>query len=180
MTDPAGKLALGLLTGFLFGFLLQKGQVTKYRVIVGQFLLRDFTVLKTMLTAVVVGGIGVYILRALGLATLHVKPAQLAAVSSGGLVFGVGMALLGYCPGTGVAAAAEGKTDAWFGVAGMLLGAMLFAEQFAFFGKNILTWMDLGPMTLPALFRIPAWAIFGCLTVGAAILFRRIEGWERR
>ena len=180
MADPIGKLALGLITGFLFGFLLQKGYVTKYPVIVGQFLLRDFTVLKTMLTAVVVGGIGVYTLRAFGLASLHVKPAQLVAVSLGGLVFGVGMVLLGYCPGTGVAAAAEGKTDALFGVAGMMLGAMLFAEQFAFLGRNVLTWIDLGPVTLPELIHIPAWAIFVALTVGAAILFRQIEGWERR
>ena len=157
MTDPVGKLTLGLITGFLFGFFLQKGAVTKYPVIVGQFLLRDFTVLKTMLTAVVVGGIGVYTLRAFGLASLHVKPAQLVAVSLGGLVFGVGMVLLGYCPGTGVAAAAEGKTDALFGVVGMMLGALLFAEQFSFFGKNVLAWIDLGPVTLPELTRIPAW-----------------------
>ncbi len=180
MADPIVKLALGLITGFLFGFLLQKGQVTKYPVIVGQFLLRDFTVLKTMLTAVVVGGIGVYTLRALGLASLHVKPAQLAAVSIGGLVFGAGMVLLGYCPGTGVAAAAEGRTDALLGVAGMMCGALLFAGQFAFLGKNVLTWFDLGPVTLPELLRIPAWAIFVVLTAGAVILFRRIEGWERR
>ena len=73
MADSIGKLLLGLMTGFVFGFLLQKGHVTKYKVIVGQFLLRDFTVLKTMLTAVVVGGAGVYGLRALGLATLHVN-----------------------------------------------------------------------------------------------------------
>ncbi|MEO8594299.1 MAG: YeeE/YedE thiosulfate transporter family protein [Candidatus Solibacter sp.] len=180
MTDPVGKLTLGLITGFLFGFFLQKGAVTKYPVIVGQFLLRDFTVLKTMLTAVVVGGIGVYTLRAFGLASLHVKPAQLVAVSLGGLVFGVGMVLLGYCPGTGVAAAAEGKTDALFGVVGMMLGALLFAEQFSFFGKNVLAWIDLGPVTLPELTRIPAWAIFVGLTAGAVMLFRQIEGWERR
>jgi hypothetical protein len=90
------------------------------------------------------------------------------------------MTLLGYCPGTGVAAAAEGRIDALFGVVGMLFGAMLFAEQFAFFGKNILTWLDLGPMTLPQLFQIPAWAIFAVLSVGAVLLFRRIETWERR
>ncbi|MDE3166670.1 MAG: YeeE/YedE family protein, partial [Acidobacteriota bacterium] len=111
VADPAGKLLLGLLTGFAFGILLQKGQVTKYPVIVGQLLLRDFTVLKTMLTAVVTGGIGVYILKALGLASLHVKPAQLVAVCGGGVIFGVGMVILGYCPGTGVAAAAEGRGD---------------------------------------------------------------------
>lgn len=180
MADPFGKLALGLLTGFLFGFLLQKGHVTKYPVIVGQFLLRDFTVLRTMLTAVVVGGIGVYTLRALGFASLHVKPAQMVAVPIGGLVFGVGMVLLGYCPGTGVAAAAEGKIDALVGVGGMMFGAVLFAEQFAFLGKNVLTWIDLGPMTLPQLIHIPAWAIFAGLTVGVVILFRQTEGWERR
>jgi uncharacterized protein len=146
VADPLSKLLPGLVSGFLFGFLLQKGFVTKYPVVVGQFLLRDFTVLKTMLTAVVTGGIGAYALRAVGAASLHVKPAQLAAVSIGGLIFGVGMVLLGYCPGTGVAAAAEGKGDAAFGLAGMLLGALLFAV----------------------------------LTVGAVVLLRRIEGWERR
>lgn len=179
MADPIGKLALGLFTGFLFGFFLQKGRVTKYPVIVGQFLLRDFTVLKTMLTAVVVGGIGVYALKALGAASLHVKPAQLAAVSIGGLVFGVGMVLLGYCPGTGVAAAAEGKRDAMFGVAGMISGAILFSELFAFFGRNVLTWLDLGPVTLPELIHVPAWAILASLAVGAAVLFRQVERWER-
>jgi hypothetical protein len=58
VADPPSKLMLGLATGFVFGFLLQKGRVTKYQVIVGQFQLRDFTVLKTMLTAVAVGGGG--------------------------------------------------------------------------------------------------------------------------
>ena len=109
--------------------------MTKYPIIVGQFLLRDFTVLKTMLTAVVVGGIGVYTLRAFGLASLHVKPAQLVAVSRGGLVFGVGMVLLGYCPGTGVAAAAEGKTDALLGVVGMMCGTSV-RRAIRFSGKE--------------------------------------------
>lgn len=175
MADPIGKLILGLITGFFFGFLLQKGQVTKYPVIVGQFLLRDFTVLKTMLTAVIVGGIGVYILKAFGLASLHVKPAQLAAVSIGGLIFGIGMVVLGYCPGTGVAAAAEGRADAIFGVAGMGVGALLFAEQFAYFSKGILSWFDLGSVTLPQLLHAPAWAIFAILTVAAGALFRQLE-----
>jgi uncharacterized protein len=180
VADPILKLALGLLTGFVFGFLLQKGHVTKYPVIVGQFLLRDFTVLKTMLTAVVVGGIGVYLLRALGYASLHVKPAQLVAVSVGGLIFGVGMVVLGYCPGTGVAAAAEGRRDAMAGVAGMVVGALLFAEQYTHLAKSILTWFDLGPVTLPELIRVPAWAVFLPLAIGTAVLFRWIERLERR
>lgn len=175
MAEAVTRLALGLVTGFCFGFLLQKGQVTKFGVIVGQFLLRDFTVLRTMLTAILVGGTGVYVLRAVGLASLHVKPAQLAAVSAGGLVFGVGMVVLGYCPGTGAAAAAEGRRDAVVGVAGMLAGAILFAELFAFFKTNILTWLDLGPVTLPELTGLPAWAIFSLLAVASLALFRLLD-----
>ncbi len=178
MADPAGRLLLGILTGFAFGILLQKGQVTKYPVIVGQFLLRDFTVLKTMLTAVVVGGIGVYILKAMGLASLHVKPAQLVAVGGGGVIFGVGMVILGYCPGTGVAAAAEGRGDAIAGVGGMLAGAGVFAEVYAFFSRTVLTWLDLGPITLPQLTGISAWGIFAVLAGGAWVLFRRLQRWE--
>jgi uncharacterized protein len=180
VADPIGKLLLGLATGFLFGFLLQKGRVTKYQVIVGQFLLRDFTVLKTMLTAVAVGGVGVYTLRALGMAALHVKPAQLAAVAGGGLIFGVGMALLGYCPGTGVAAAAEGRRDAVAGVAGMMAGALVFAECYAWLNRTLLTWANLGPVTLPELIRLPAWAILGLIAAGSAALFRWLERLERK
>jgi uncharacterized protein len=112
VADSPSKLLLSLLTGFVFGLLLHKSHVTRYTVIVRQFLLRDFTVLRTMLTAIVVGGAGVYTLRALGLASLHVRPAQLVAVAGGGLVFAVDTTVLGYCPGTGVAAAAEGNRDA--------------------------------------------------------------------
>lgn len=180
MADSIGKLLLGLLTGFVFGFALQKGRVTKYQVIVGQFLLRDFTVLKTMLTAVVVGGAGVYTLRALGLATLHVKPAQLAAVGVGGLIFGVGMTILGYCPGTGVAASAEGRRDALVGVAGMLAGAAVYAECYSWFGGNLLAWANWGPVTLPELLAAPAWTLLGALGIGALILFRWLEKFERR
>ncbi len=179
MADPVLKLLLGLLTGLVFGFVLHKGGVTKFPVIVGQFQLRDFTVLKVMLTAIVVGGAGVYALKAAGLASLHVKPAQLAAVSIGGLVFGIGMAVLGYCPGTGVAAAAEGHRDAQFGVVGMLVGALVFAELFGTISRSILTWLNLGPVTWPEVTGAPAWTILAGLAISAAILFRRLEAWEQ-
>lgn len=97
-------ILMGGVTGFLFGFLLQKGGVTRYNVIVGQFLLKDFTVLKIMLTAVIVGSVGIYGMRALGLdVNLHVKTTALLGNALGGLIFGAGMAVLGYCPGTAVA-----------------------------------------------------------------------------
>ncbi|QOY90763.1 YeeE/YedE thiosulfate transporter family protein [Paludibaculum fermentans] len=175
MTESAPRLLLGLFTGFLFGFFLQKGHVAKFRVIAGQFLLRDFTVLKTMLTAIVVGGIGVYALKAMGLATLHVKPAQLVAVTIGGLVFGVGMVLLGYCPGTGVAAAAEGQRDALFGILGMILGSAVFAEFYGIISTSIMKWYDLGPVTIPDLLGVPTWTVLAALTVAALALFHQLD-----
>ncbi|MCX7605470.1 MAG: hypothetical protein N2036_15460, partial [Bryobacteraceae bacterium] len=85
MFDTLPRILLGLLTGFLFGFFLQKGRVSDRRVILGQFLLRDFTVMKIMMTAILVGGIGVYAMLAAGWVQLSIKPAHLATIVLGGL-----------------------------------------------------------------------------------------------
>lgn len=125
MFDDTMKLFLGLVTGILFGFLLQKGQVAKFQVILGQLLLKDWTVVKIMGTAVAVGIIGVNILVAAGVASLYIQTASLARVVAGGIVFGIGMAIFGLCPGTSVAASGEGHRDAMVGIIGMLCGAEL-------------------------------------------------------
>lgn len=180
MFEPLPRLALGLLTGFLFGFLLQKARVTKFDVIVNQFRFNDFTVLKVMLTAIVTGGAGVYLLRYEGLANLHVKPAQMGGVVLGGLIFGVGMVVLGYCPGTGLAAAAEGSRHALWGVLGMLAGAAVFAETYPFLSQNVLKWADLGTVTLPDVTGVPAWIWLSGLAVAAGTGFAVVERHERR
>ena len=111
-------IVYGLLAGFVFGFLLQKGGVTRYRVILGQFLLKDFTVLKVMFTAIVVGAVGIWGMRSAGMDfPMHVKNAAILANIVGGLIFGVGMAVLGYCPGTGIAAIGDGSRHAIPGLA---------------------------------------------------------------
>lgn len=130
MFDAPWKLLLGLATGVAFGVLLQKGQVAKHRVIVGQLLLRDFTVLKIMLTAIAVGSVGVFALVALGITAFEVKPAALGALLVGALGFGTGLAVLGYCPGTTVAAAGQGNRDAAAGLVGMLFGAFGYVVAF--------------------------------------------------
>ena len=135
--DSARQLALGLLFGVVFGFLLQKGGVARYEVLMGQFLLTDFTVIKVMLTAIIVGMLGVFSLRALGLVELHVKPTRYAANIAGGLLFGVGLGLLGYCPGTGIAALGQGNYDATAGVLGLMAGSYFYAETSGYVGSTI-------------------------------------------
>ena len=156
------QLVIGFSIGIVFGFLLHKGGVTRYDVILGQLLLTDFTVVKVMLSAVIVGKIGVHFLRSLGIAQLHPKPGSIGSSVIGGLIFGVGFGLLGYCPGTLVGAVGQGSLDALFGgVIGLLIGAGLFAELYPALEKGILRKGDFGELTLPQLLKVnPWWVIF--------------------
>jgi len=147
-----GQLARGGLFGVIFGFLLQKGGVAKYHVLIGALLLEDFTVMKVMLTAIIVGGLGIFGLHALGLVELRIKPTRYAANSIGGLLFGIGFGLLGYCPGTGAAALGQGNWDVIGGIVGLLVGSYLFAEFSGTFDRTIKTWGARGRLTLPELF----------------------------
>jgi uncharacterized membrane protein YedE/YeeE len=143
-------LAGGAIAGLLFGFLLQKGGVTRYSTILGQFLLTDFTVLKVMLSAIVVGGAGIHGMRWFGADfPMHVKSATLIGNAVGGVIFGAGMALLGYCPGTGVGALADGSRHALPGLLGMLVGGAAYAEAFPWLQPKLLAPADLGRETLP-------------------------------
>ena len=98
--------------------------MTDYNVIVNQFRLRDFTVLKIMITAIVVGGIGVLVLKNAGHANYYIKEANLLGVALGAALFGIGMVIYGYCPGSALAAIGTGSLHALVGAVGMLLGIL--------------------------------------------------------
>ncbi|GAA5507822.1 YeeE/YedE thiosulfate transporter family protein [Novipirellula caenicola] len=169
MFDPIWKLALGLITGIVFGILLQKGRVAKYHVILGQFLFRDWTVVKIMGTAVVVGSVGVYALLEANAVSLHLKPLMWAGVLAGGICFGAGMALFGYCPGTSVAACGEGRRDAMVGVVGMLFGAALFVGFYPQLSAFAKAWGDAGEITLPQWTGTSPWLWIGALVAIAVV-----------
>lgn len=128
------QLILGAGIGVLFGFLLQRGQATNYGVILGQLMLRDFTVIKIMLTAIVTGMVGIFFLNRTGWVRYHIKKGSFGASIIGGLIFGAGMALLGYCPGTNGAAVGQGSLDALLGgVPGLIAGTILYAMIYPLF-----------------------------------------------
>lgn len=168
-------LVLAVVFGFAFGWLLHRGKVTDYNVIINQFRLRDFTVLKVMLTAIIIGGIGVFFLVDMGAAQYHLRDANMLAVILGAGLFGVGMVLYGYCPGTGIAAVATGNLHALVGAVGMLLGAMLYAYTFDWVRTAILPVWSLGKATLTSVSGIPAGWIFVGLIVTAIALFAIVE-----
>jgi uncharacterized protein len=149
--DRAAALALGLVFGVIFGFLLQKGGVAKYEVLIGMLLLEDFTVLKVMMSAVIVGMIGIHALHAAGMVKLHIKPTRYGANLIGGLLFGVGFGLAAYCPGTGAAALGQGNFDAIAVLAGMMAGSYVFAEASGWLARTVDTWGDRGKLTFPGI-----------------------------
>ena len=178
--DPK-LLALGAVTGFVFGFLLQKGGVTRFNVIVGQFLLKDFTVLKVMLTAIVVGAVGIYGMRAMGVEfDMHIKSAALVGNALGGAIFGIGMAVLGFCPGSAVAAIGDGSRHAIAGVLGMLAGAAIYAETHSWLQPRVLEAVDLGKATLASMTGLSPWLIIAALAVVAAAVFVMLERSQRK
>lgn len=168
-------LVLAIVFGAAFGWLLHRGRLTEYDTIVNQFRLRDFTVMKVMLTAIVVGGVGVLVLVQLGAARFHVRDANMLATVAGAAIFGVGMVLAGYCPGTGLAAAATGSVHAAAGLAGMLAGAIVYALSFAWLQEHVINVWKLGRVTLADVTGLPPIVLLFGLAVAALAAFGAIE-----
>ena len=173
-------ILIAIILGVLFGILLHKGGVTDYGRIVDLFRFRDFTVLKIMLTAIVVGGIGVHVLVANGAAAWEIKGADLVPLLIGSALFGIGMVVFGYCPGTGIAAAATGKLDALAGVAGMLAGGVVYGLSFPWLRSTLFGIQDLGKVSLPQVTGVPAWVWLAGLAASALGVFAIIRSVERR
>lgn len=164
-------LFYGFFTGILFGFLLQRGQVLRYEKQLGALRLLDMTIVKFMLSSVLVAMVGIYLLYDLGLVRLSVKPLNLGGNIIGGLLFGAGWGLFGFCPGTAVGAVGEGRWGTVWGIVGMLFGAGLFAEAYPALKATVLTWGDLGKITLPQALGVSPWAVIPAMILGAVALF---------
>jgi uncharacterized protein len=166
------KIGQPVLFGLMFGFLLQKGGVAKYHVLEGQLLLRDYTVLKVMLSAILVGMIGVYFLHERVGTKLHLKPTKLGANILGGLIFGVGFALAGYCPGTGAAALGQGDLPVIIVMLGLVVGSYGYAELSRFLKTTVETWGDLGKRTLPSVLGMkPSTTVAAVAVLLSGVLF---------
>ena len=178
--NKKAQLILGLIFGSIFGFLLQKGGVTEYDILIGQLLLTDFTVIKIIFTAIAVGMAGVHILVHFKKAKLHIKKGSWGASLIGGLIFGLCFGILGYCPGTVSGAAAKGYLDALTGgIPGLLAGAALFAWCFPVLQKKILNKGDFGQLTFDKLLKQKKWVtiiIFELIIVTTLLLLEIFTG----
>ena len=121
-----------LLAGLVFGALLQASRIDNFDKVAKFAALRDLTILRFLLAAVGVGLIALMPLIVLGFASFHIKPLALAGIVIGGVLFGVGMAILGYCPGTAVIAIGNGSLDALVGLLGGLTAGALFTWAYPY------------------------------------------------
>jgi len=124
MMDSVKPLVLGLL----FGWALHKAGLTHYARIVNVYRFRDLTVLRFMLTALAIGAVAVQAgIDLSATARVPIPVTSVVANVVGGVIFGIGMATAGYCPGTIAAEAGEGRLDAWVGgFSGLIVGAITF------------------------------------------------------
>jgi uncharacterized protein len=125
------ELAISLALGAGFGFALERAGFGSARKLTAVFYLYDMAVVKVMFSAVVTAMVGLFVLSAIGvldLGELYVESTNFAAQGIGGLLFGAGFLVGGYCPGTSVAAIATGRKDGFVFALGMLAGVYAYAE----------------------------------------------------
>jgi hypothetical protein len=178
--SQAANLGLAVLLGFGFGFALERAGFGSARKLTAVFYFYDMAVVKVMFTAIVTAMAGIFLLSTAGvldLAELYVEPTSYAGAIVGGLVFGVGFLVGGYCPGTSMAACATGRLDGFAFLAGMLGGVYFFAE----FLSGVDAWVRasaVGELTLPALTGVSmGWYVllFIAILVAAGLAMRAAE-----
>lgn len=166
--------------GVGFGFVLERAGFGSARKLTAVFYLTDMAVVKVMFTAIVTAMVGVYVLAAAGLLDLdeiYLVPTNYGAQFLGGLVFGAGFIVGGYCPGTAVAAGATGRIDAMVFILGIIAGIGVYAELMT----GVDAWIrntNQGEMTLATLTGLPAGvfvALFVLALAGTVVLVRAVE-----
>jgi uncharacterized membrane protein YedE/YeeE len=170
------ELVLGALTGVAFGALLQQGRVLRFEKQVGAMLLKDMTILKFMLSAIVVGMVGLYALEGLDVIQFSPKATAVGANLIGGLLFGLGWAVMGFCPGTAMGAVGEGRWHAIWALLGMLVGAAIYAEVYPALKESVLTWGKLGKLQLPGVLGLSPWIViplFIAIVIGLFTWFEK-------
>lgn len=169
-------IVIGLVMGLVFGVALEKSRVFEPGMIVGQFQLSTFIMLKMFLTASATGMVALAGLTGFGLVELHPKAAIYAATAVGGFLTGAGMAIAGACPGTALAQVGAGYKDSIAVVVGGILGAMAYgyfepalAPLFDG-GDGKITWADTTGL--------PFWLLALCVAAAIVVVLFALERWR--
>jgi uncharacterized membrane protein YedE/YeeE len=172
-------LLYGLLVGIAMGWLLQRVRASSPAMIANALRLRNIAIIKFMALTIAVGSVVVYLLSFAVPMHFDIKPAYVLGVLVGGLIFGVGFAVGGYCPGTCVVGAGEGRKDALFAIGGGVVGALLFTALYAALEPILIKPLNFGKITLADLLHLPAIVVavgLAAILVGAVIWLPTLPG----
>jgi uncharacterized protein len=170
------SLLVAVVIGFLFGFVLERAGFGDSRNLTNIFYFRDMRVLRVMFSAMVTTAVGIVILKWLGLfdysmlLDYSLLKTYLWPQLVGGILFGLGFVVGGYCPGTAVVGITSGKLDGLVFLGGMVVGIWVFAAGFPLWGSFYKS-SDLGRITLPQLVGIPVEIVTAAVVVMALVAF---------
>ena len=125
-----GPVWLVFVIGIIFGGIIQYSRVDKFEKIAGFAMMKDTIVPKMLFFAIGLTSILLYLEIKMGYASYHIKPIMLQGLILGGVIFGIGMAIMGKCPGTGPISIAEGRIDVLVGAIGGIFGGYLFTKYY--------------------------------------------------
>jgi uncharacterized membrane protein YedE/YeeE len=150
------NLIYGLFVGIVMGALIQRVGASSPRMILASLRLQNLTIIKFMATTIAVGAVLVYVLSLWVPMHFDIKPTYVIGVGLGGLIFGVGFALAGYCPGTCVVGIGEGRRDAWMTLLGGIAGALVFTLVYTLIEGTLIKPLSYGKITLADVLHVPA------------------------
>ncbi len=170
-------IIVAIIIGFFFGAVLERAGFISTKKLTGVFYFDDFAVLKVMFTAIVVAGVGLYFLSDIGvinISRVYFPRTYWISQLVGGLLFGVGFMLSGYCPGTAVVSFASGSLDAISVILGMITGMWIFGGLFNLW-KGLYYAGNVGRVTLPRLFGLNHWVVLLLVAIMAGAMFYGAE-----
>ena len=166
-----------IFIGFLFGFLLHKGGMTRYHKIVNVFRFTDMAVLKFMMASMCVGMIGIYLLTDLNIVpSMPITATHVIRNLLGGLLFGIGMATAGVCAAPIATGSGEGRLDYIIpGVLGMLSGGLLFGLTYNSVYLQINKIAEESRVVLPDVIDTNHWLVIALFVAITLILFYALD-----
>lgn len=182
MFNDEVSLIVAFIIGIGFGFFLERAGFGSSKKLAAQFYFTDMSVLKVMFSAIVTAMIGIFYLSWIGfmdLSLVYLNPTYIVPDIIGGLLLGIGFVIGGYCPGTSACGAATGRIDAFFYLAGVLIGIFIFGEMYPLL-KGFADSTFMGNVTLPQILNIPYGVVVFLVILMAVGAFAAAEWGEKK
>ncbi len=174
------NLLYGLLIGIAFGFIFERAGFGRSIHIASVFYLRNLRVPKMMITAILTASSLLIISIYSGLLDydqLFIPNTYLWAYVVGGVLFGVGMVMSGWCPGTAIVGFATGKLDAAVFLLGLMVGMYFYFDYYDLI-KEFANSTNVGRYTIQEALGVSvytAYLITVALAIGLMLFMRKLK-----